>query len=168
MFGIAMTEIRESGCGIPVKKERVCGIMTPFPDPMLTVAVFLLASSPGDPLCAGVPDVLLEKAIINAGATEIDLKWPPAALSIDTQSRRFFAFRSIGDSSDQYRAVVLDMFSKSWSLTRKEFSTKVAEQNLPAPSRKDWMIVQQDLLERYGNNHMQWFLRGTSSMLVGT
>ena len=35
---------------------------------------FLLASSPGDPLCAGVPDVLLEKAIINAGATEIDLK----------------------------------------------------------------------------------------------
>ncbi|KAM7448595.1 DNA-directed RNA polymerase III subunit RPC5 [Porites harrisoni] len=125
------------------------------------------ASSPGDPLCAGVPDVLLEKAIINAGATEIDLKWPPAALSIDTQSRRFFAFRSIGDSSDQYRAVVLDMFSKSWSLTRKEFSTKVAEQNLPAPSRKDWMIVQQDLLERYGNNHMQWFLRGTSRMLVG-
>ena len=74
MFGIAMTEIRESGCGIPVEKERVCGIMTPFPDPMLTVAVFLLASSPGDPLCAGVPDVLLEKAIINAGATEIDLK----------------------------------------------------------------------------------------------
>ncbi|CAH3013932.1 unnamed protein product [Porites evermanni] len=125
------------------------------------------ASSPGDPLCAGVPDVLLEKAIINAGATEIDLKWPPAALSIDTQSRRFFAFRSIGDSSDQYRAVVLDMFSKSWSLTRKEFNTKVAEQNLPSPSRKDWMIVQQDLLERYGNNHMQWFLRGTSSMLVG-
>lgn len=74
MFGIAMTEIRESGCGIPVKKERVCGIMTSFPDPMLTVAVLLLASSPGDPLCAGVPDVLLEKAIINAGATEIDLK----------------------------------------------------------------------------------------------
>ena len=74
MFGIAMTEIRDSGCGILVKKELVCGIMTIFPDHMLTVAVFLLASSPGDPLCAGVPDVLLEKAIINAGATEIDLK----------------------------------------------------------------------------------------------
>ena len=65
---------KNSKCGILVKKERVCGIMTPFPDPMLTVAVFLLASSPGDPVCAGVPDVLLEKAIINAGATEIDLK----------------------------------------------------------------------------------------------
>ena len=59
-----------------MKKERVCGIVTlsrPYL-PTLTVAVFLLASSPGDPLCAGVPDVLLEKAIINAGATEIDLK----------------------------------------------------------------------------------------------
>lgn len=35
---------------------------------------FILASGPGDPLCSGVPDVLLEKAILSAGATEIDFK----------------------------------------------------------------------------------------------
>lgn len=34
----------------------------------------LLASSPGDPLLAGVPDALLEKAILSTGATEIDFK----------------------------------------------------------------------------------------------
>lgn len=123
------------------------------------------ASSPGDPLCSGVPDALLEKAITNAGATEIEFKWPPGALSIDSQSRRFFAFRSTGEPSDQYRAVVLDMFSQSWTVTRKDFNTKAAELELPTPSRKDWMTIQQDLLERYGNSHSYWFLRGTSSMI---
>lgn len=126
----------------------------------------MLASSPGDPLLAGVPDTLLEKAIVSAGATEIDFKWPSGALSSDLQTRRLFAFRSTGDSADQYRALVLDMFSKAWVLTRKEFNARAKQQVGAAPGRKEWMIIQQDLLERIGNKHAQLYLRGTSTTLT--
>ena len=43
----------------------------------------------------------------------------------------------------KYRALLLDMFSKSWMVTRKEFHSRVAQENMPVPSRKDWMIIQQ-------------------------
>ncbi|XP_066026635.1 DNA-directed RNA polymerase III subunit RPC5-like isoform X1 [Pocillopora verrucosa] len=124
------------------------------------------ASSPGDPLCSGVPDVLLEKAILGTGATEIDFKWPTEALSGDIQSRRLFSFRSTGDSADEYRALLLDMFSKSWVLTRKEFNARATEQVGAVPGRKEWMTIQQDLLERMSNRHSQWYLRGTSTILT--
>ncbi|KAK2564230.1 DNA-directed RNA polymerase III subunit RPC5 [Acropora cervicornis] len=98
---------------------------------------------------------------------EIDCKeWPQGALSNDSQARRLFVFRSTGDSSDKYRALLLDMFSKTSRVTRKDFNTRAAQLNLPEPSRKDWMTVQQDLLERYGNRHVHWFLRGTSAIVA--
>ncbi|XP_022806611.1 DNA-directed RNA polymerase III subunit RPC5-like [Stylophora pistillata] len=101
------------------------------------------ASSPGDPLCSGVPDTLLEKAILSTGATEIDFKWPTEALSGDIQSRRLFSFRSTGDTADEYRALLLDMFSKSWVLTRREFNARATEQVGTVPGRKVWMTIQQ-------------------------
>lgn len=124
------------------------------------------ASSPGDPLCSGVPDTLLEKAILSTGATEIDFKWPTEALSGDIQSRRLFSFRSTGDTADEYRALLLDMFSKSWVLTRREFNARATEQVGTVPGRKVWTTIQQDLLERLSNRHSQWYLRGTLTMLT--
>lgn len=124
------------------------------------------ASSPGDPLCSGVPDTLLEKAILSTGATEIDFKWPTEALSGDIQSRRLFSFRSTGDTADEYRALLLDMFSKSWVLTRREFNARATEQVGTVPGRKVWTTIQQDLLERISNRHSQWYLRGTLTMLT--
>lgn len=110
--------------------------------------------------------MLLEKAILGTGATEIDFKWPTEALSGDIQSRRLFSFRSTGDSADEYRALLLDMFSKSWVLTRKEFNARATEQVGAVPGRKEWMTIQQDLLERMSNRHSQWYLRGTSTILT--
>ncbi|XP_068672211.1 DNA-directed RNA polymerase III subunit RPC5-like isoform X1 [Montipora foliosa] len=147
-------------------KEKLHRTVLSFADFKKLLLLRQTASGPGDPLCSGVPDVLLEKAILGAGATEIDFKWPPGALSIDSQARRLFAFRSTGDSSDEYRALLLDMFSKACRLTRKDFNTRAAQLNLAEPSRKDWMTVQQDLLERYGNRHVHWFLRGTSTIVA--
>lgn len=39
-----------------------------------SLPVFFSACQPGDLLCSGVPEALLEKAIVSAGATEIDMK----------------------------------------------------------------------------------------------
>ena len=50
--------------------------------------VCMLASGPGDPLCSGVPDVLLEKAILGAGATEIDFKVSNELLSFSNPKQR--------------------------------------------------------------------------------
>ncbi|XP_044185090.1 DNA-directed RNA polymerase III subunit RPC5-like isoform X1 [Acropora millepora] len=147
-------------------KEKLHRTVLSFADFKNLLLLRQTASGPGDPLCSGVPDVLLEKAILSAGATEIDFKWPQGALSNDSQARRLFVFRSTGDSSDKYRALLLDMFSKTSRLTRKDFNTRAAQLNLPEPSRKDWMTVQQDLLERYGNRHVHWFLRGTSAIVA--
>ena len=54
----------------------------------------------------GPKDFSLVRMRVDLCSFIVDLQWPPAALSIDTQSRRFFAFRSIGDSSDQVEMMI--------------------------------------------------------------
>ena len=61
------------------------------------------------------------------------------------------------------------MFGNSWSLTRKDFSTKVSEQNLPSPSRKDWMIVQQvDKIYLFNPNISMYILHTDLYLMIGS
>ncbi|KAJ7361996.1 DNA-directed RNA polymerase III subunit RPC5 [Desmophyllum pertusum] len=118
-------------------------------------------SSPGDPLCAGVPDTLLEKAILTAGATEIDFKWPTGALSCDPPGSETFRFQKHGRLGRSVpRAVTGHVQQILGPDEERNQRQGYAAKSGSAPGRKEWMTIQQDLLERIDKKHTRWYLRG--------
>ncbi|KAK3725000.1 hypothetical protein QZH41_017477, partial [Actinostola sp. cb2023] len=102
------------------------------------------ACEPGDVLCSGISDALLEDVILSTGAQEIKIKWPAMHFQNDIQSRRFFAFKTVGDSSlDKLREVLLGMFESNHSIRKTEFQNKATELIGVESSKKDWAVLQQ-------------------------
>eukprot|EP00794_Sanderia_malayensis_P009129 gene9129-10102_t len=117
----------------------------------------LRQQEPGNILCSGVSDELLEKRILKVGASKLDVKWPENA-SITEAQKKVFAFRKTGDQRDNYRQVVLDLFTETFGLKKSEIIAALNEKCGSALSNHLFPRFMGEFCEKYGSN---WYLKST-------
>jgi len=112
---------------------------------------------PGNILCSGVSDEELVDALKDSGAFEIPIKWTEPD-SIPTEWKRIFIYRELGEPSDKYRVIVIDLFAKSQSLKRKDIYEAFRRTLNEEPSSHMYT----KFLSEFCQNHQgQWYLNGT-------
>jgi len=104
-----------------------------------------------------VSDELLVKSLKESGAYEIPIKWSEPN-NIPLERKRVFIYRNLGENTDKYRSVVIDLFSKSQSLRRKDIVEALLKSLNETPSNHTYT----KFLSEFCQNHQgQWYLNGT-------
>nr|XP_019922586.2 DNA-directed RNA polymerase III subunit RPC5 isoform X1 [Crassostrea gigas] len=108
---------------------------------------------PGHILSSGVSDKILEESILNVGGVQLENQWPP-----NTQQEPMFALPKMGDSLDPARTVLLNYFTSSHKISRKQFVKAVEDGCGMTLSEQDTKLLLKDYCAQKGNS---WMLKGT-------
>ncbi|XP_056019128.1 DNA-directed RNA polymerase III subunit RPC5-like isoform X2 [Ostrea edulis] len=108
---------------------------------------------PGHILATGVSDKLLEESVLKVGGVQLENQWPP-----NTQQEPIYALPKIGDRLDAARAVLLNAFTSSHRINRKQFIKSVEEECGIVLSDQDTKLLLKDYCAQKGNS---WMLKGT-------
>merc|ERR1719494_939367 len=117
----------------------------------------LRQQEPGNILSTGVSDELLESSIIETGAKMVPIKWPDSK-KIPIDHRKVFLYPNMGESHDKFRSVIVDLFSGTLSLRRKEIIENLKEKVGEQPSNHTYSKVLSEFCE---NRSGRWYLNGT-------
>eukprot|EP00112_Aurelia_sp_Birch-Aquarium-sp1_P003739 Seg1421.2 transcript_id=Seg1421.2/GoldUCD/mRNA.D3Y31 product="DNA-directed RNA polymerase III subunit RPC5" protein_id=Seg1421.2/GoldUCD/D3Y31 len=117
----------------------------------------LRQQEPGNILCSGVSDELLEQEILKVGAIQLEVKWPENVY-IKPELKKVFAFRKTGDSRDKFRKVVLDLFKEEFSVKKAEVNKILQERIGDTLSNHIFPRFMMEFCEKYGTG---WYLGGT-------
>lgn len=112
---------------------------------------------PGNILCTGVSDELLVKCAKDSGAIEVPIKWQEPS-NIPEDRKQLFLYRLTGDNTDKYRSILIDLFSESQSLRRKDIFEAFNRVLKEGPSSHIYTKVISEFCQ---NHHGQWYLNGT-------
>ena len=110
----------------------------------------------GNILCTGVSDELLVKCLKDSGAFEIPIRWLEPN-NIPMERKRLFLYRYLGDNTDKYRSVVIDLFCESQSLRRKDIFEAFTKALNEVPSTHIYTKIISEFCQ---NHHGQWYLNG--------
>ncbi|XP_022319153.2 DNA-directed RNA polymerase III subunit RPC5-like [Crassostrea virginica] len=108
---------------------------------------------PGHILSTGVSDSLLEEAVLKVGGVQLENQWPP-----NTQQEPIYALPKTGDRLDPARTVLLNYFTSSPKISRKQFVKAVEDGCGMTLSEHDTRLLLKDYCAQKGNT---WMLKGT-------
>eukprot|EP00795_Rhopilema_esculentum_P009449 gene9449-17167_t len=117
----------------------------------------LSQQEPGNILCSGVSDDVLEEQILNTGACQLSLKWPDNC-AVSSERRKLYMFMKVGDSMDKYRKVVISMFSEGFCFKKSDINKRLQEKLGSSLTNHIFPRFMGEFCEKYGNS---WYLRGT-------
>jgi len=115
----------------------------------------------GNILCTGVTDELLIKCVHDIEAMEVPAKWDPKS-SVPKERQRIFLYRHISEPYDKFRSTVIDMFSTSISLRRKDIFERFTSTLGDQPTNHTYSKLMTEFCENHGG---QWYLNGTYQSL---
>ncbi|XP_062611114.1 DNA-directed RNA polymerase III subunit RPC5-like [Saccostrea cucullata] len=113
----------------------------------------LAQSPPGQILATGVSDKMLEESALKVGGVLLQNQWPP-----NSQQEPIYALPKTGDKLDPARGVLLNYFTSSHKINRKQFMKLVEEQCGLTLSEQDTKLLLKDYCGQKGNS---WMLKGT-------
>jgi len=115
----------------------------------------------GNILCTGVTDELLIKCVHDIEAMEVPAIWDPKS-SVPKERQRIFLYRHISEPYDKFRSTVIDMFSTSISLRRKDIFERFTSTLGDQPTNHTYSKLMTEFCENHGG---QWYLNGTYQSL---
>ncbi|NP_001085230.1 polymerase (RNA) III (DNA directed) polypeptide E (80kD) L homeolog isoform X1 [Xenopus laevis] len=117
----------------------------------------LASLPPGHILFSGISDKMLQDTVLNTGCKQIQVPFPPQSTATP-EEQKVFALWECGDSHDQLRQALLDLFSKGHRLRRNLIQTKLTQEFGDALDKQQLDKVLKDCCVCYGG---MWYLKGT-------
>uniref|UniRef100_F7EGW8 Polymerase (RNA) III (DNA directed) polypeptide E (80kD) n=1 Tax=Xenopus tropicalis TaxID=8364 RepID=F7EGW8_XENTR len=117
----------------------------------------LASLPPGHILFSGISDKMLQETVLNTGCKQIKVPFPPQSTATP-EEQKVFALWECGDSHDQLRQELLDLFLTGHRLRRNLIQTKLSQKFGDALNKQQVDKVLKDCCVCYGG---MWYLKGT-------
>ncbi|XP_069761698.1 DNA-directed RNA polymerase III subunit RPC5 isoform X2 [Narcine bancroftii] len=117
----------------------------------------LASLPPGHILFSGISDRMLQETVLDCGCKQILVPFPPQATA-SADEQKIFALWEAGDSYDQHRRVLLEVFSKNYRVRRSVIQSKLCQDVGDNLSKPDVDKVLKDCCASHGG---MWYLKGT-------
>lgn len=117
----------------------------------------LASLPPGHTLFSGISDRMLQDTVLAAGCKQILVPFPPQTAACP-EEQKVFALWESGDTSDQHRQVLLEIFSKNYRVRRNMIQSRLTQECGEDLSKQALDKVLKDCCVSYGG---MWYLKGT-------
>ncbi|XP_062915477.1 DNA-directed RNA polymerase III subunit RPC5 [Mobula hypostoma] len=117
----------------------------------------LASLPPGHILFSGISDRMLQETVLDCGCKQILVPFPPQTTA-SADEQKIFALWEAGDSFDQYRQILLEIFSKNYRVRRNVIQSKLCQDFGDNLSKHDVDRVLKDCCASHGG---MWYLKGT-------
>lgn len=117
----------------------------------------LASLPPGHTLFSGISDRMLQDTVLAAGCKQILVPFPPQTAAC-AEEQKVFALWESGDTSDQHRQVLLEIFSKNYRVRRNMIQSRLTQECGEDLSKQEVDKVLKDCCVSYGG---MWYLKGT-------
>lgn len=117
----------------------------------------LASLPPGHTLFSGISDRMLQDTVLAAGCKQILVPFPPQTAACP-EEQKVFALWESGDTSDQHRQVLLEIFSKNYRVRRNMIQSRLTQECGEDLSKQELDKVLKDCCVSYGG---MWYLKGT-------
>ncbi|XP_029433547.1 DNA-directed RNA polymerase III subunit RPC5 [Rhinatrema bivittatum] len=117
----------------------------------------LASLPPGHKLFSGISDKALQETVLDVGCKQILVPFSPQSTAAPDE-QKVFALWECGDTYDQHRQVLLEIFSKNYRVRRSVIQTRLIEESRKELSKQLVDKVLKDCCVSYGG---MWYLKGT-------
>ncbi|XP_041086754.1 DNA-directed RNA polymerase III subunit RPC5-like [Polyodon spathula] len=117
----------------------------------------LASLPPGHSLFSGISDRLLQEAVLDSKCKQILVPFPPQN-SAQADEQKVFALWEMGDSFDQHRQLLLEIFMKNYRVRRNLIQGKLNQEFGDNVTKTDLDRLLKECCVSYGG---MWYLKGT-------
>ncbi|KAK1162850.1 DNA-directed RNA polymerase III subunit RPC5-like [Acipenser oxyrinchus oxyrinchus] len=117
----------------------------------------LASLPPGHSLFSGISDRLLQEAVLNSKCKQILVPFPPQS-SAAADEQKVFALWEMGDSFDQHRQILLEIFIKNYRVRRNLIQAKLTQEFGDNVTKTDLDRLLKECCVSHGG---MWYLKGT-------
>ncbi|XP_033907518.1 DNA-directed RNA polymerase III subunit RPC5-like [Acipenser ruthenus] len=117
----------------------------------------LASLPPGHSLFSGISDRLLQETVLDSKCKQILVPFPPQS-SAEADEQKVFALWEMGDSFDQHRQLLLEIFMKNYRVRRNLIQGKLTQEFGDNVTKTDLDRLLKECCVSYGG---MWYLKGT-------
>ncbi|XP_071427582.1 DNA-directed RNA polymerase III subunit RPC5 isoform X2 [Pithys albifrons albifrons] len=153
------------GCGDRVAQELKAFVSSTFRKQfVLTLSelkrlfnLHLASLPPGHTLFSGISDKMLQDMVLDTGCKQILVPFPPQTAA-SPDELKVYALWEAGDTYDQHRQVLLEIFSKNYRVRRNVIQSQLSQECGEDLNKQEVDRVLKDCCVSYGG---MWYLKGT-------
>ncbi|NWW48639.1 RPC5 polymerase, partial [Pedionomus torquatus] len=117
----------------------------------------LASLPPGHTLFSGISDKMLQEMVLDTGCKQILVPFPPQTAA-SPDELKVYALWEAGDTYDQHRQVLLEIFSKNYRVRRNVIQNQLSQECGEDLNKQEVDRVLKDCCVSYGG---MWYLKGT-------
>ncbi|XP_061223438.1 DNA-directed RNA polymerase III subunit RPC5 isoform X1 [Neopsephotus bourkii] len=117
----------------------------------------LASLPPGHMLFSGISDKMLQDMVLDTGCKQILVPFPPQTAA-SPDELKVYALWEAGDTYDQHRQVLLEIFSKNYRVRRNVIQNQLSQECGEDLNKQEVDRVLKDCCVSYGG---MWYLKGT-------
>ncbi|XP_008944504.1 PREDICTED: DNA-directed RNA polymerase III subunit RPC5 isoform X1 [Merops nubicus] len=117
----------------------------------------LASLPPGHTLFSGISDKMLQDMVLDTGCRQILVPFPPQTAA-SPDELKVYALWEAGDTYDQHRQVLLEIFSKNYRVRRNVIQNQLSQECGEDLNKQEVDRVLKDCCVSYGG---MWYLKGT-------
>ncbi|XP_069726615.1 DNA-directed RNA polymerase III subunit RPC5 [Phaenicophaeus curvirostris] len=117
----------------------------------------LASLPPGHTLFSGISDKMLQDMVLDTGCKQILVPFPPQTAA-SPDELKVYALWEAGDTYDQHRQVLLEIFSKNYRVRRNVIHNQLSQECGEDLNKQEVDRVLKDCCVSYGG---MWYLKGT-------
>ncbi|XP_038007098.1 DNA-directed RNA polymerase III subunit RPC5 isoform X2 [Motacilla alba alba] len=117
----------------------------------------LASLPPGHTLFSGISDKMLQDMVLDTGCKQILVPFPPQTAA-SPDELKVYALWEAGDTYDQHRQVLLEIFSKNYRVRRNVIQSQLSQECGEDLNKQEVDRVLKDCCVSYGG---MWYLKGT-------
>ncbi|XP_064009860.1 DNA-directed RNA polymerase III subunit RPC5 [Pogoniulus pusillus] len=117
----------------------------------------LASLPPGHTLFSGISDKMLQDMVLDTGCKQILVPFPPQTAA-SPDELKVYALWEAGDTYDQHRQVLLELFSKNYRVRRNVIQSQLSQECGEDLNKQEVDRVLKDCCVSYGG---MWYLKGT-------
>ncbi|NXI94640.1 RPC5 polymerase, partial [Psophia crepitans] len=117
----------------------------------------LASLPPGHTLFSGISDKMLQDMVLDTGCKQILVPFPPQTAA-SPDELKVYALWEAGDTYDQHRQVLLEIFSKNYRVRRNVIQNQLSQECGEDLNKQEVDRVLKDCCVSYGG---MWYLKGT-------
>ncbi|KAM6054384.1 PREDICTED: DNA-directed RNA polymerase III subunit RPC5 isoform X1 [Chlamydotis macqueenii] len=117
----------------------------------------LASLPPGHTLFSGISDKMLQDMVLDTGCKQILVPFPPQTAA-SPDELKVYALWEAGDTYDQHRQVLLEIFSKNYRVRRNVIQNQLSQECGEDLNKQEVDKVLKDCCVSYGG---MWYLKGT-------
>uniref|UniRef100_A0A8C3CVX4 RNA polymerase III subunit E n=1 Tax=Cairina moschata TaxID=8855 RepID=A0A8C3CVX4_CAIMO len=117
----------------------------------------LASLPPGHTLFSGISDKMLQDMVLDTGCKQILVPFPPQ-IAASPDELKVYALWEAGDTYDQHRQVLLEIFSKNYRVRRNVIQNQLSQECGEDVNKQEVDRVLKDCCVSYGG---MWYLKGT-------